>query len=375
MTGPVGNNQRQSRNPIFGNRKLKLGTFCTNLSFGCTMSAIDGALEARWPDSLALARLADQLEFEALIPVGRWKGFGGKIDFNGAGFECFTWASAISASTRYPGVLATSHVPTIHPVLAAKQATTIDHVSNGRFALNVVTGWYQPEIEMFGAPLLEHDERYEMAAEWLAIVKKLWTEEREFEFEGKYYRITKGSMRPKPVQRPHPPVMCAGVSKKGREFATKYCDVSFVNLDSHKLEDMRARIESVRKLAREFGREVQVWTNAYIYQGETEKEARRYYEDVVFSKGDWEGVDNLLRIMGLQSQSIAPERLKLLKEHFIAGWGGFPLVGTKEQIVDGLNTLSQAGFDGIVLSWARYIEDMQRFSTDTYPLLQQAGLR
>jgi alkanesulfonate monooxygenase SsuD/methylene tetrahydromethanopterin reductase-like flavin-dependent oxidoreductase (luciferase family) len=79
--------------------------------------------------------------------------------------------------------------------------------------------------------------------------------------------------------------------------------------------------------------------------------------------------------MGLQSQSIAPERLKLLKEHFIAGWGGFPLVGTKEQIVDGLNTLSQAGFDGIVLSWARYIEDMQRFSTDTYPLLQQAGLR
>jgi alkanesulfonate monooxygenase SsuD/methylene tetrahydromethanopterin reductase-like flavin-dependent oxidoreductase (luciferase family) len=64
-----------------------------------------------------------------------------------------------------------------------------------------------------------------------------------------------------------------------------------------------------------------------------------------------------------------------LKEHFMAGWGGFPPVGTKEQVVDGLAMLSNAGFDGVILSWARYIEEMREFQRETFPLLAQAGLR
>ena len=104
------------------------------------------------------------MDFEALVPVGRWRGFGGTTDFNGEGFEWFTWAAGIAAATDRAGVFSTSHVPTIHPILAAKQAMTVDHISEGRFALNVVTGWHQAEIEMFGAPLLAHDERYDVAA-------------------------------------------------------------------------------------------------------------------------------------------------------------------------------------------------------------------
>ena len=115
-------------------------------------------LEVDWPNTLALARMGDEMEFEALVPVGRWKGFGGVTNFNGPGSSRFSWASAIGASTQYSGIFATSHVPTIHPVMAAKQATTIDHVTGGRFKLNVVTGWYQPEIEMFGEPQMEHDD-------------------------------------------------------------------------------------------------------------------------------------------------------------------------------------------------------------------------
>ena len=135
---------REASNPLFNDRKLRLGTFSSNLSHGCAISTIDGVLEADWPSTLALARLADEMEFEALVPVGRWKGFGGVTNFNGAGFESFTWASAISATTRYSSIFATSHVPTMHPVLAAKQGATIDHVSGGRFTLNIVTGWFRP---------------------------------------------------------------------------------------------------------------------------------------------------------------------------------------------------------------------------------------
>ena len=92
---------RETTNPLFNTRKLKLGTFCSNLSGGCAISSIDGVLEATWPDTLALARMGDEMEFEALVPVGRWKGFGGVTNFNGQGFESFSWASAIGASTRY----------------------------------------------------------------------------------------------------------------------------------------------------------------------------------------------------------------------------------------------------------------------------------
>jgi len=206
---------REATNPLFNTRKLKLGTFCSNLSGGCAISSIDGVLEATWPDTLALARMGDEMEFEALVPVGRWKGFGGVTNFNGQGFESFSWASAIGASTRYPGIFATSHVPTIHPVMAAKQAATIDHVTGGRFNLNVVTGWYKPEIEMFGEEQLEHDTRYERAIEWLEIIKLLWTREEEFDYEGRFYKIKKGWLQPKPIQKPYPVVMNAGGSGQG----------------------------------------------------------------------------------------------------------------------------------------------------------------
>ena len=188
-------------------------------------------LKADWRSTLTLARLADEMEFEALVPVGRWKGFGGVTNFNGAGFEPYTWAAAIGAVTKYSAVFATSHVPTVHPIMAAKQATTIDHVTGGRFALNIVTGWFLPEIEMFGAPQMDHDLRYDCAIEWLDIIKRLWTEDEEFDYSGKYYRIKKGILRPKPIQAPYPVVMNAGGSETGRHYAAKYCDVAFVIFD------------------------------------------------------------------------------------------------------------------------------------------------
>ena len=367
---------RAATNPLFNDRKLKLGTFCTNLSHGCAISSLEGVLEATWPNTLDLARMGDAMEFEALVPVGRWKGFGGVTNFNGAGFETFSWAAAIGASTKTSGVFATSHVPTIHPVLAAKQATTIDHVTNGRFSLNVVTGWFKPEIEMFGEEQMEHDTRYDRAIEWLDVIKLLWTREEQFDFEGRFYQIKKGWLQPKPIQKPYPAVMNAGGSEKGRHFAAKYCDVAFISLLSHKPEDMKAQIDRYRAFARdEYGRDIQVWCNAYIVQGETEAEARDFLRLYVHEKGDWEAVDNLITTMGINAQTMPPHVLQHMKEHFIGGWAGYPIVGTKEQVVDGLARLSAVGFDGVILSWAKFVEQMREFQQTTYPLVVQAGLR
>jgi alkanesulfonate monooxygenase SsuD/methylene tetrahydromethanopterin reductase-like flavin-dependent oxidoreductase (luciferase family) len=368
--------QRRSINPIFNDRKLKLGTFGTNLDRGCAISTIDGVLEINWPNTLELARISEEMEFEALVPIGRWHGFGGVTNFNGPGFECFSWASAVAASTHYSGIFATSHVPTIHPVMAAKQATTVDHVSGGRFALNIVTGWNKPEIEMFGSPLMEHNDRYDCAAEWLHVVKELWTSEDPIDFEGRFYNIKKGYLAPKPLQKPFPPVMNAGGSEKGRHFAAKYCDMVYVVFGSHDFDDCKAKVDSYRQLARdEYGRDIQVWSYAYVVQGDTEREAKDYFEEYVNQKGDWQAATNLVETMIANAKTLPPGVLAEMKKHFIAGWGGYPLIGTPEQIVDGLIRLSKIGLDGTLLNWPRYIEDQRWFKDNVYPLVQQAGLR
>ena len=341
---------RQTKNPLFSDRKLRLGTFSSNLSGGCAISKIDGTLKADWPSTMALARMGDEMEMEALVPVGRWKGFGGPTNFNGEGFECFTWAAGIGAATTKSGIFSTSHVPTMHPVMAAKQAATIDHITGGRFSLNIVTGWYQPEIEMFGEPMMEHDLRYDRAAEWLEVIKLLWTRQDEFDFAGKFYNIKKGWMAPKPVQQPHPVVMCAGGSERGRAFASQSCDVAFTVVQSHDPEVIRAQIADYKQRARAVGREIQVWTNCYVVQGDSEDDAKSFVQHYVHEEGDWEAAENLVTMLGINSQSLPPGVAQQLKAHFIAGWGGVPVVGTKEQIVDKLAGMTKLGFDGVILS-------------------------
>ena len=369
---------RRETNPAFSTRKLKLGTFQTNLDSGCVMSDLDGRIEITWPNTVALARLAEEMEFEALVPVARWRGFGGATNPQGPGFEPYTWAAGIAASTRKTGVFATSHITLNHPIIAAKQSAVIDHISGGRYALNVVTGWNQPEIDMFGNVMLTHADRYACAEEWLAIVKRLWTEDDPFDYEGRFYKITSGYLQPKPIQKPYPAIMNAGASERGRHFAAKYCDLVFTVIRSGTLDDCRAHVQAYHQLAREqYDREVRVWTLANIVQGETEKEAREFYRYYVHEKGDWAAARNMIDVFTLEinARNFPPERLKAYQEAFLAGWGGFPLVGTKEQIVEGLQALSRAGVDGVLLAWPRYRQGMREFRDVTYPLVKQTGLR
>jgi alkanesulfonate monooxygenase SsuD/methylene tetrahydromethanopterin reductase-like flavin-dependent oxidoreductase (luciferase family) len=365
-------------NPAFGPRKLKLGTFQTNLDSGCVMSDLDGRLDITWPNTVTLAQLADAMDFEALVPVARWRGFGGATDPQGPGFETYTWAAGIAGATRNSGVVSTSHVALNHPIIAAKQSTVIDHISNGRYTLNIVNGWNFPEMEMFGVSLLEHEDRYACAEEWLSIVKRLWTQDEPFDHDGKFYRIKGGYLQPKPIQEPYPAIMNAGSSERGRHFACKHCDLVFTNIRTHDIATNTAHVAGYYRLAREeYGREVRVWSNATIIQAETEKEARDFYKYYVHEKGDWAAARHVIDTMGaeINARDYPEERRKAMAEMMISGWGGFPLIGTKEQIVDGLMTLSKIGLDGVLLSWPRYIEGMREFRDVTYPLLKQAGLR
>ena len=196
------------------------------------------------------------------------------------------------------------------------------------------------------------------------------------ETQRRHFKIQKGVSEPKPVQKPYPPLMNAGGSDVGRHYAAKHCDMAFVLIKGFDEETTRRDINDVRDTARnEYQRDIQVWTNSYCVIGDTEQEARAFLDYYVKEKGDWEAVDNITRNLGMHSGLMSQEALEKFKFHFIAGWGGYPLVGTPEQIASEIAKLSRLGLDGTLLNWPRYEEGLARFIKDVLPLLEQMGLR
>ena len=125
------------------------------------------------------------------------------------------WATGVGAATERLQVFATVHVPLAHPLKLAKELATVDHVAGGRCALNVVAGWNVDQFTMFGMTLIDHDDRYAQAAEWVEIIERLWTEDDPFDYNGRFYTLHDAYSEPKPLQRPRPPIMNAGLSPTG----------------------------------------------------------------------------------------------------------------------------------------------------------------
>jgi alkanesulfonate monooxygenase SsuD/methylene tetrahydromethanopterin reductase-like flavin-dependent oxidoreductase (luciferase family) len=222
--------------------------------------------------------------------------------------------------------------------------------------------------------MLAKADRYPCAAEWLEIVTRLWTSEKLVNFEGRFFKITEGYLQPKPARRPRPPVMNAGTSEEGKHFAAKHCEIAFIPPSS--IEDVRAQVASYREMAhKEYGRDLKIWSYAYVVQGDTEADAKAFYNYYVHEKGDWKGAEARVRSIGLSSPPMPQAELDAIKERFIAGGTGFPLIGTADQIVDGLRDLTDAGLDGVLLTWPRFEEGARRFRDDVNPMLIQAGLR
>ena len=173
---------------LTNNSNLKLGLFGSNCSGGLAFTSVTERWNASWDNNSRLAELADRAGLECIIPVARWKGFGGQTNVNGSSFETINWATGLLAHTQQINVFGTIHVQMIHPVLAAKQLVTADHVGDGRLGVNIVCGWNRDEFEMFRTEQHAHDVRYEFAEDWWSVVTALWTRDGLFDHKGNSFR-------------------------------------------------------------------------------------------------------------------------------------------------------------------------------------------
>ena len=180
---------QSTRAAMYSANRLKIGLFGANCSSGRAATRVPERWSASWEDCLALTQMADAAGIDFMLPIGRWKGYGGDSDYQGATFETVTWASGLLAGTKRITVFGTVHAPLIAPLIAAKEFVTADHIGAGRFGLNVVCGWNEGEFDMFGATLRDHEARYDYAQEWLDVIKLAWSAEDDFDFVGRFIKL------------------------------------------------------------------------------------------------------------------------------------------------------------------------------------------
>ena len=198
---PNANSSLPQRSLLTGGNALKIGLFGANCSSGRAVTKVPERWSGTWDDNLALARMADEAGIDFLLPIGRWKGYGGDTGYQEATLETVTWACGLLAATRRITVFGTVHAPLFHPVIAAKQMVTADHIGEGRFGLNIVVGWNEGEFEMFGVEQRAHATRYEYAQEWIDAIKLMWSAPDDFDFDGAVHQAEERARQAEALRR------------------------------------------------------------------------------------------------------------------------------------------------------------------------------
>jgi probable F420-dependent oxidoreductase len=140
--------------------------------------------------------------------------------------ECYSTLSAIAASTSNvrlaPAVTAMSFRS---PAMLAKVTSTLDQISNGRFILGLGSGWQRSEYDAHGYPYPSNAERLDQLADGIKLIKSMWTED-EPTYHGRYFSIEKAYNNPRPIQKPHPPIMIGGSGRKLLQIAGAEAQIS-----------------------------------------------------------------------------------------------------------------------------------------------------
>jgi len=283
---------------------------------------IEGQEGVTWPQWRALAAACEEHGIPSLFRSDHYQNLDGRHPERGS---LDAWGTIIALSALTTELrLGTMVTPTSfrHPSVLAKLVVTADHVSDGRIDLGLGAGWHQREHEAHGFPFLAAAERVDVLEEQLQILMGDWGED-EFSFTGKHYTLSGLNAQPKPVQRPHPPLIMGGnAGPRSASLAARFADE--YNTPFPSLEHIQRRKAAVEEACERADREpipFSIMAGAILGAdaGEVERRARRV------------------------AQATGQEPDALLRDP-PQGW----IVGTLEQAAEQLAPIREAGVSRVM---------------------------
>jgi len=257
----------------------------------------------------------------------------------------------------------------------AKYIITADHISNGRAAVNIVSGWLKDEFVNFGLDWLEHDERYVRTEEFIRVLRGLWTEE-GYSQSGTYYNINNFTLNPAPVDvpgRPHPEVFFGGNSTAAQATAGRVADWYFSN--GKDLEGFKDNIAGVQASAAEAGRRPRYGLNGFVIARESEKEARDTLREIVEKahRPAVEGFRDAVQEAGASTKDGKGMWADSSFEDLVQYNDGFKtqLIGTPEQIAERIVEYKKIGVNLFLTCYLHFQEEVAAFGTDILPIVRE----
>ena len=312
-------------------------------------------METSWAYVKKLAQRSEQIGFDvtliAELNLNDIKGV------EAPSLDAWSTAAALAAVTERIELMVAVR-PTFHlPALLAKQAANIDHISNGRLTLNVVSSWWSDEAKKYGVAFEQHDDRYARTTEWLDVVDGVWKQD-HFSYTGKYYRVDDNVLEPKPVSKPRPTIYAGGESPAAKELIAEKCDASLMHGDppetvGKKIADLSERRAKHRLPPMKFG------VAGYAVVRETEREAQdevRRITDVHQSAAGYANYQQWLAGTQLE-QRVSLEDYSVSNRGLRSG-----LVGTPEQVAERIAQFEKVGVDLVLLQFSPQLEEMERFA-------------
>lgn len=359
---------------------LLLGLFLPIQAGGWSASRLPRSTDWSFNYNADLVRQAEDLGFDLAFGLSQWLpkgGYGGVL--SGQALDSFIALGAMAAITHRILLISTVHVlyGPWHPLHFAKFGVTLDHIANGRWGVNIVTGHRAVEHEMFGWSRIEHDRRYELATEFVDVVQRLWWDSENFSYEGTRWRLQNAFVTPKP-RYGRPVIVNASGSDAGIDFASRFSDIIFMTSPTgseieNALESLPAHVARIKQAARARGREIRTLINPMVICRDTEAEAWSYHKAIV----DNADPDAAPQGMGRFDSDAHAWRGRVGRDGPAqrALGGNIQIIGSPDQVADYILRLKAAGIDGIQLSFYDFKPDLTQFGTEVLPLLKQAGLR
>jgi alkanesulfonate monooxygenase len=280
--------------------------------------------------------------------------------------EPWTAAAALAALTNRIELVAAIKPLLYHPVVLAKLALQIEHISRGRFALNVVNAWNKAEFEDAGITFPPHDERYAYGQEWLGIVEALLRGER-VNHQGKHFHVRDYMLRPAGTHRPRPRIYTGGESEPARRLVAEHGDVWFIN--GRPLDEVELLLADLRRRPRGRLPPLRFALSAFVIARATAAEAHEHYEHLLHLAEE-DAKRPRPRPRNVDPEVVMHQVHQHRRTIGTNGASAAGLIGSYDEVATRIRAFGRAGIDTFLLMFQPFERDMQSFAKHVMPGLR-----